>query len=190
MAGLAAVWNDSHRRTPRRAPVPQVRSEPHRRPSGIGLLAGRADLDGSGAGREPGAGSVDPGRRARHHLVRSRERWRAGWDRYWFDPVPVERVDVFARIIAAVVAFTVISKDGWAAMHADARSSSPAGAPGPRPAPAGADAHDDAGGAGAGRRRCGWMFTAGRHAAAVTTLVSYGSGCCGRSPTLRSTTTA
>ena len=48
------------------------------------------------------------------------ERWRAGWDRYWFDPVPVERVDVFARIIAAVVAFTVVSKDGWAAMHADA----------------------------------------------------------------------
>ncbi|MCB9376263.1 MAG: hypothetical protein EKK62_16145 [Acidimicrobiia bacterium] len=48
------------------------------------------------------------------------ERWRAGWDRYWFDPVPVERVDVFARIIAVVVAFTVVSKDGWAAMHADA----------------------------------------------------------------------
>ena len=41
------------------------------------------------------------------------ERWRAGWDRYWFDPVPVERVDVFARIIAVVVAFTVVSKDGW-----------------------------------------------------------------------------
>lgn len=46
--------------------------------------------------------------------------WRRQWDRYWFEPVPVERLDVFARIIAVVVAFTVTSKDGWAALHVDA----------------------------------------------------------------------
>lgn len=48
------------------------------------------------------------------------ERLRAGWQRYWFEPVPVERVDVFARIIAAVVLFTAASKDGWNAVHENA----------------------------------------------------------------------
>ena len=44
----------------------------------------------------------------------------ARWRRYWFDPVSVERLDVFARIIAVVVAYTAASKDGWAAQHVDA----------------------------------------------------------------------
>ncbi|UDY37748.1 hypothetical protein [Dermatobacter hominis] len=45
------------------------------------------------------------------------ERFRAGRDRYWFDPVPVARVDVFARIIAATVVFTVLVTDQWAVGH-------------------------------------------------------------------------
>ena len=45
------------------------------------------------------------------------ERFRAGWRRYWFDPVPVERVDVFARIIAVTVVFTVFVTDTWNTIH-------------------------------------------------------------------------
>lgn len=47
---------------------------------------------------------------------------RGAWDRYWFEPMPVERVDVFARIIAATVAFTVLVNDVWARDHQDAPS--------------------------------------------------------------------
>ncbi len=50
----------------------------------------------------------------------SRGGFRGAWDRYWFDPVPVERVDVFARIIALTVAFTVFVNDVWARQHQDA----------------------------------------------------------------------
>jgi hypothetical protein len=49
-------------------------------------------------------------------------RFRAAWDRYWFEPVPVERVDVFARIVALTVAFTVFVNDVWARDHEDAPS--------------------------------------------------------------------
>jgi hypothetical protein len=42
------------------------------------------------------------------------------WDRYWFSPVPVERVDVFARIIAVTVVFTVLVTDRWATAHGEA----------------------------------------------------------------------
>jgi len=45
---------------------------------------------------------------------------RSGWDRYWFEPVPAERVDVFARIIAVTVVFTVLVTDQWNAIHAHA----------------------------------------------------------------------
>jgi hypothetical protein len=48
------------------------------------------------------------------------ERFRAGWQRYWYEAVPVERVDVFARIIAATVVFTVLVTDQWAVGHQDA----------------------------------------------------------------------
>lgn len=51
------------------------------------------------------------------------ERFRAGWRRYWFEAVPVERVDVFACIVAATVAFTAVSKDGWNAVHENAPAS-------------------------------------------------------------------
>lgn len=44
-------------------------------------------------------------------------RFSRAWDRYWFTPVPVERVDVFARIIAVTVVFTVLVTDRWAATH-------------------------------------------------------------------------
>ena len=43
----------------------------------------------------------------------------SGWDRYWFDPVPVRRVDVFARIIAVVVAC------GWCPRTAGPRCAIP-----------------------------------------------------------------
>jgi hypothetical protein len=46
--------------------------------------------------------------------------FRAGWDRYWFEPMPVARVDVFARIIALTVAWTVLVNDTWARLHQDA----------------------------------------------------------------------
>lgn len=42
---------------------------------------------------------------------------RSGWHRYWFEAVPVERLDVFARIIAATVVFTVVFVDEWAVIH-------------------------------------------------------------------------
>ena len=45
---------------------------------------------------------------------------RGAWDRYWFDPVPVERVDVFARIIAVTVVVTVFFTDRWAWDHGSA----------------------------------------------------------------------
>ena len=45
------------------------------------------------------------------------ERIRRGWTRYWFDPVPAERVDVFARIVAATVLFTVFVTDQWNTIH-------------------------------------------------------------------------
>lgn len=48
------------------------------------------------------------------------DRFRAGWRRYWFDPVPVERVDVFARIIAVTVVFTVVVTDTWNVIHDEA----------------------------------------------------------------------
>jgi hypothetical protein len=47
-------------------------------------------------------------------------RLRAAWERYWFDPVPSARVDVFARIIAVTVVFTVLVTDQWAVLHEDA----------------------------------------------------------------------
>ena len=48
------------------------------------------------------------------------ERFRNGWQRYWFDPVPPERVDVFARILAVIVLFTVFHTDQWAVLHKSA----------------------------------------------------------------------
>jgi hypothetical protein len=48
------------------------------------------------------------------------ERVRRIWNRYWFEPMPVARLDVFARIVAVVVVFTVLRTDRWAAAHADA----------------------------------------------------------------------
>ncbi len=50
-------------------------------------------------------------------VVGSGERVRRWWDEYWFDPVPVARVDVFARIIAVTAAFTVVVTDRWALDH-------------------------------------------------------------------------
>lgn len=51
------------------------------------------------------------------------ERFRLGWQRYWYEPVPVERVDVFARIIAVTVVFTVLVTDQWAIGHENAPGS-------------------------------------------------------------------
>lgn len=45
------------------------------------------------------------------------DRFREGWERYWFEPVPPERVDVFARIIALTVVFTVLVSDQWNTIH-------------------------------------------------------------------------
>ncbi len=50
-------------------------------------------------------------------VVSFAERFRRGWSRYWFDPVPVERVDVFARIIAVTVLITVFLTDQWNTIH-------------------------------------------------------------------------
>jgi len=51
-----------------------------------------------------------------------RTSFRSLWDRYWFEPVPVERVDVFARIIAVTVVVTVLFTDVWARGHGSAPS--------------------------------------------------------------------
>lgn len=45
------------------------------------------------------------------------QRFSTGWRRYWFEPVPVERVDVFARIIAVTVLVTVFLTDQWNTIH-------------------------------------------------------------------------
>ena len=50
-------------------------------------------------------------------------RFAAGWRRYWFEPMPPERLDVFARIIAVTVAFSVFVMDRWAVPHQDAPDS-------------------------------------------------------------------
>lgn len=42
---------------------------------------------------------------------------RSAWDRYWFESVPVERLDVLARIVALTVAYTVLVNDQWARDH-------------------------------------------------------------------------
>lgn len=45
-------------------------------------------------------------------------RLRDAWQRYWYDPLPVERMAVFARIIHATVLFTVFRTDRWMVGHA------------------------------------------------------------------------
>jgi hypothetical protein len=50
-------------------------------------------------------------------------RFAAGWRRYWFEPMPPERLDVFARIIACTVAFSTFVMDRWAVPHEDAPDS-------------------------------------------------------------------
>lgn len=45
-------------------------------------------------------------------------RLRDGWDRYWFSPLPAERMAVFSRIIHATVLFTVFRTDRWMTGHA------------------------------------------------------------------------
>ena len=50
-------------------------------------------------------------------------RFADGWRRYWFEPMPPERLDVFARIIACTVAFSTFVMDRWAVLHEDAPDS-------------------------------------------------------------------
>ncbi len=46
------------------------------------------------------------------------ERLKVWWQGYWFEPMPVARLDVFAGIVFVTVAFSLIFPDHWVADHA------------------------------------------------------------------------